>query len=276
MIAVPTDLRRQIRYSTLLVRELVVTDFKVKYQSSILGYLWSLLRPLFMFSILYVFFGVFVGTGTGIPHYPAYLLLGIVLWNFFAEVTSMSVMAVVGQSSMLRKLHFPKYVIIVAVAVTATINLLLNLLVVGIFMAVGGAQLRPESLLAIPMIAELGLLGIGLAFLLSALYVRFHDAGYIWEIILQAGFYATPIIYPMSFVTAKSHLVAQILLSNPIAQVIQDCRYLLITTQTVTTGHTDVFSTSWARLIPIVITVVIAIGSVWYFKRQAPNFAEMV
>lgn len=265
---------QQLRYALVLIRQLVITDFKVKYQSSVLGYVWSLLRPLFLFSIMYVFFGIFIGTGSGIPHYSAYLLLGIVLWNFFSEVTLMGVSAVVGQSSMLRKLYFPKYVIILAVAVTATINLLLNLVVVGVFMLAGGADLRAESLLAIPMIIELGILAVGLSFLLSALYVKFHDTGYVWEIILQAGFYATPIIYPLRVVYDKSHLVSQLLVSNPVAQVIQDCRFLLITRQTMTTG--DLFVTSWARLIPVAITVLFAAGSVWYFKRQAPNFAEMV
>lgn len=275
MRTVPAGLRHH-GYAVRLIRELVITDFKVKYQSSILGYLWSLLRPLFLFSILYVFFGTFVGAGGDVPHYASYLLLGIVLWNFFGEVTMQGVSAVVGQSSMLRKLQFPKYVIVLAVAVSATINLLINLVIVGIFMLVGGAEVRLESLLVIPLIAELGLLAIGLAFFLSALYVKFHDTSYIWEIILQAGFYVTPIIYPLTFVTKKSPLVAQILISNPIAQVIQDCRYLLITTQTKTTGSQHMFATSSARLIPVAITVAIAAASILYFKRQAPDFAEMV
>lgn len=269
-----SEMRSQFRYAALLTRELVITDFKVKYQSSFLGYMWSLLRPLFMFTITYIFFGIFIGAGGGIPHYPAYLLLGMVLWTFVAEVTSAGVGAVKNQASMLRKLYFPKYVVVLAVSITASINLVFNLGVVTIFMVVGGSDIRWQSLLVIPLLLELAVLAVGLAFFLSALYVKFHDTAYIWEILLQAGIYITPVIYLIQFVHNKSPLVAQILLANPIAQVIQDARYLLITRQTWTTS--DLYSTGWYRLVPITVDVVMAALAVLYFKRQAPSFAEEV
>src|SRR5438270_6827939 len=101
-----------------------------------LGYAWSLLRPLFLFVILYIVFGVFLKAKGNIPHYPVYLLLGIVLWNYFAEVTSGSVGAIVGRGDLLRKINFPKYVIIVAGSFSAFINLILNFVVIAILMVI--------------------------------------------------------------------------------------------------------------------------------------------
>jgi ABC-2 type transport system permease protein len=255
-----------------LTRELVATDFRIKYQSSFLGYAWSLLRPLFMFVIMYTFFGIFIGAGSGIPNYSSYLLLGILMWNFFAEVTSMSVGSVVGQSGMLRKLYFPKYVIIVAVTVTALINLILNSVVLGVLMAILGSDIRWSSLLVIPLVLELAVFSMGCAFLLSALYVRFRDMSYIWDIFLQAGIYVTPVFYALSFVSDKSLAFAACMSMNPITQVIQDARYLLITPQSITLNN--LVSTGWYRAVPIAFVVVFAGLSAWYFKRRAPYFAE--
>src|SRR5947209_14064607 len=95
-------LQQRYRYSFILLKQLVKTDFKLRYQGSVLGYLWSLLRPLFLFVTLYFVFARLLKVGGTIPHYPVYLLLGIVLWNYFAEVTSGGVGAVVGRGDLLR------------------------------------------------------------------------------------------------------------------------------------------------------------------------------
>src|SRR4051812_19118284 len=105
--------KQRYRYSAILLRQLVVTDFKLRYQGSMLGYLWSLLRPLLMFVILYFVFTIALPVGKDVPYFPQYLLLGIILWNFFGEVTSGSVGAIVGKGDLMRKINFPKYVIIV-------------------------------------------------------------------------------------------------------------------------------------------------------------------
>ena len=125
------------RYPAILLGRLVRTDFKLRYHGSALGYLWSVLRPLFLFLVLYLVFAKFLKFGSEIPHFPQYLLLGIILWNYFAEVTANSVGAIVGRGDLLRKIDFPKYVIILAGSFSAFINLLLNLAVLSVFMAVG-------------------------------------------------------------------------------------------------------------------------------------------
>lgn len=260
------------RYSLILLKELVKTDFKVRYQGSFLGYVWSLLKPLFMFLILYLIFGVILNAGAGIPHYPVYLLLGLLLWNYFAEVTNTGVTAIVGKGDLLRKLNFPKYVIVLAGSFSALINLAINFVVLAIFIAFLGVDLHWSALLLPLPIIELFIFAIGVAFLLSALYVRFRDVSYIWELVMQAAFYATPIFYLITMVQEKSQLAAQLMMLSPMTQIIQDSRYLLITHETIT--FEQLFSTGWFRLIPIVLTILFAVGAAIYFRRQSPRFAE--
>jgi ABC-2 type transport system permease protein len=265
-------LSQRYRYSAILLRELVRTDFKLRYQGSVLGYLWSLLRPLFLFVILYLVFVRFLKVGQNIPHYPVYLLLGIVLWNYFVEVTTGSVAAIVSKGDLLRKINFPKYVIIVAGSASALINLLLNFVVIAVFMINSHVGLSSNAFLILPLIAELFVFSLGVAFILSALFVKFRDVSYIWDVFIQAAFYATPILYPLSRVT---HQYARLLILNPMAQIIQDARYVLITNQSETINQVyggDKFI--WA--IPLAIVVVtIGIGG-WYFRSQSRGFAEEV
>ena len=265
-------LRARYRYSAILLRELVRTDFKLRYQGSVLGYLWSLLRPLLLFVILYFVFAKFLKVGDSVPHYPVYLLLGIVLWNYFGEVTGGSVQSIVGRGDLLRKINFPKYVIILAGSFSALINLLLNFIVIGFFMAISGVRLTTEAFWILPLLAELFVFSIAVAFFLSALYVRFRDVSYIWEVSMQAAFYATPILYPLTKVPAH---VGGLLLLNPMAQIIQDSRHALVTPTTQTifnfwSAH------AWVRAVPFLITVITAILAASYFRSRSKYFAEEV
>jgi ABC-2 type transport system permease protein len=264
--------RAKYRYSAILLKELVVTDFKLRYQGSFLGYVWSLLKPLFMFVILYVLFGLILGVGGNIPHYPVYLLLGLLLWNYFAEVTSAGVTAIASKGDLLRKLNFPKYVIVLSGSFSALINLAISFVVLGVFVIFLGVDWSWSALMLPLIVLELFVLSIGVAFLLSALYVKFRDISYIWEIFMQAAFYATPIFYLLDFVQAKSHVVAQLMLLNPMAQIIQDARYALVTHQTLT--FEQLYNNTAFRFVPILLTVVFALIAAWYFKRKSPTFAE--
>src|SRR4051812_41217082 len=123
-------LRRQVakyRYSTILLRQLVITDFKLRYKGSVLGYVWTLLRPLALFAILYTVFVYFLKIGSSTPHYAVYLLIGVVLWNYFIEVTNNGLSAIVGKGDLMRKLAFPRYVVVLAGSLSALINLSINL-----------------------------------------------------------------------------------------------------------------------------------------------------
>lgn len=264
------------RYSLILLRELVITEFKLRYQGSVLGYLWSLLRPLFLFAILYVVFVYFLRIGGDIPHWPVAMLFGIVLWSFFSEVTNNGVTSIVNRGDVIRKINFPKYVIIIAGTISAFINLLLNLVVIFVFMAFSGVELTWFALLTPLYILEIFVLALGLSFLLSAAFVKVRDINYIWEIIMQGLFYASAIIYPLIMVIEINARAATWLLTvNPVAQSIQDARFALINQEHTPTLYMLSGSFSWS-LIPVVLVAIIFVIGALYFKRKSPSFAENV
>lgn len=262
------------RRNRILLRELVVTDFKLRYQGSVLGYLWSLLKPLMLFAILYVVFVHFLKFGSDVEHFPIYLLLGIVLWGFFVEATSQGMQSIISRGDLIRKINFPKYIIVISGTISAFINLLLNLVIVYVFMVLNGVALHASVLLFPFDILALYIVALAVAFLLASLYVKFRDVAYIWEVILQGAFYAVPIIYPISMVVAQSELAAKILLLNPVAQIIQQARYDLITHQTVTTQ--ELISNPYILLIPFIIVIITIIGAIYYFSKNSKYFAENV
>ena len=257
----------------VLLLELIKTDFKLRYQGSVLGYMWAVLRPLLMFAILYVVFAKVLRFGGDIPHYPVYLLVGTVLWSFFTECTGQGIHSIEQRGDLIRKISFPKYIVVVSATSTALINLMINLCVVVIFALINGVTPSLLWLLVPVSVLELYALALGISLLLGAINVKFRDIGSIWEVLMQAMFYAVPIIYPLSMITATNPLVGKIMLLNPIAQVIQDVRHNLITTTAETSwGYVG----GWLSLIPITIVILVFIVSTVYFKKKAKYFAEEV
>jgi ABC-2 type transport system permease protein len=257
-----------------LLAELVRTDFKLRYQGSVLGYAWSLLRPLLLFSILYIVFVKFLKIGSDIPHYPVYLLLGIVIWNFFNEMTVQSLGSVVGRGDLIRKISIPRWIIVFSSSLSAVINLLLNLVVIAIVMALNHVDILATSLWLPLILIEVYLCALGLSLFLSALFVKFRDIGYIWEVILQAGFYLTPILYPLTYITNAT--LQKLILVNPIAQAMQDARYALISHDPrILTIH-RVFDGGWFICIPYLIVVLLLIGGLLYFRKESKYFAENI
>ena len=270
-MSIPNFLYKKNR---ILLKELTKTDFKLRYQGSALGYLWALLRPLMMFGILYLVFSVLLRFGSDIPHYPVYLLTGTTLWSFFTECTSQGIQAVVQRGDLLRKISFPKYIVVVSSTLTAVINLLINLVVVVVFALINGVMPSHGWLMVVPLILEFYCLALGIAFLLGSINVKYRDIASIWEVLIQALFYAVPIIYPITMVASSSTLAAKVILLNPIAQVIQDVRYFLITDQAVTTW--SFLNNPLIKGIPILVVVVILILGSLYFRRKSKFFAEEV
>lgn len=263
-------LKHRFRYAAILLIQIVKTDFKLRYQGSVLGYAWSLLKPLFLFAILYTVFVKIVGVDYGVDNDGVYLLLGIVLWSFFAELTGSSITSIVGKGDILRKLNFPKYVIVLSVGFSALINLLLSMCIVSVFLLIGGADIGFSVLLAPLLFVELFVFSLAVGFFLSALYVRYRDVNHIWEIIMQALFYLTPILFPLSMAPLW---VQKILILNPLAQIIQDMRYLLVSNNTTTID--DLYANgTLVRLIPLGIVVVSSFFAVAYFRSRSKYFAE--
>jgi len=207
-----------------LIKQLAITDFKLRYNGSVLGYLWSLLNPLLMFGVLYLVFSVFMRFGN-IENYQLYLLLGIMLWGYFSEATSNGMSAIMYKSSLISKIYFPKWIIIVASNLTSILTLILNLIVFIIFYIISGTTLTITGWAFILIVIQLVLLSFGVSLFLSAFYLKFRDLQHLWSVAIQIGFWLTPIIYPLSQIPEKYR---QLLFINPMARIIEDSRNVLI------------------------------------------------
>ncbi len=261
------------RRNRILLRELVITDFKLRYQGSVLGYAWSVLKPLFLFVILYIVFEKFLRLGRDIEHFPVYLLLGVVLWQFFTEATLQGLQSIISRGDLIRKINFPKYIIVISGTISALINLFINMGVVLVFCFLNGIAFSPYALLAIPLLIELYIFSLAIAFFLAAINVKYRDIGYLWEIFLQAAFYATPVIYPLQMVVKQMPQAANWLMMNPVAQIIQDIRYWLVTKQTITLQQLVI---DWRVYIPFIIIGTTLVLAVHYFRKNQKYFAEYI
>lgn len=267
--ALGTDLHRL----WVLAWTLAVTDFKLKFFGSVLGYVWQLMRPLLLFSVLYVVFSLVLDVTGGLPDYPVALLLGIVLFQFFTEATAASVRAVVYRENLIRKVEFPRLAIPLSTVLTSVFNLGLNLIPVLVFLLAAGGTPR-VSWLQLPLILLLFVaLAFGLAMLLSALFVRFRDVEPIWDVVLQALFYATPILYSIQVVIDKAGLdVARLMMLSPLAAVIQQARHALVSPEYLSVGQ--IFHSSVWFAVPIVVTGVTLVLGWVVFSRAAGRMAE--
>lgn len=255
-----------------LTLSLAFNEWKLRFFGSVLGYFWSLLRPLLLFGILYVVFSEVVRIGGNVPHYPVQLLLGVILFTFFGDVTGGAVESVVQSETLVRKVAFPRMVIPLAVTLTASFNLLINVLIVGVFLAASGVSPRWQWLLVPFPIAVLVVFSAGVAMLVSALYVLFRDVRPIWDVVLQALFYATPIFYPIEAVISRSETLARVVMANPVAAVIQETRHLLLGPPT--PGVADVMGSSAGVLVPLGVLAGVAVLGFVVFNRLAPYVAE--
>jgi ABC-2 type transport system permease protein len=263
--AIGDDLRRFVSLTVTLA----VTDFKLRFFGSALGYVWTLMRPLLLFGVLYFVFTEVVRFGDGVEHYPVYLLSAIVLFTFFGEATSRGVTSLVERENLLRKVRFPRLVIPLAVALHALFNLALNFIVVFVFVFASGIDPRWSWLELIPLVALLVLFSTGVGMLLSALYVRYRDMEPIWEVAVQILFYASPVIYVTSTLPDSIETEA---MANPIAAILTQMRHALIDPTAPTAA--DAIGGAARLLIPLlVIAALFALGA-WVFAREAPRIAE--
>lgn len=270
-------LQKRYHYALVVFKELVKTDFQLRYQGSFLGVLWSVLKPLMLFAVMYVVFVKFLHFSDGTPTFPISLLCGTCLWSFFSESTSMGMSSIVNRGDLLRKIHFPNYIIVAATTMGSMISLGINLLVVIVFGFFAHAHYTWRVLLVPFSILQLYAISLGVSLLLATLYVYFRDISHIWEVFLQALFYATPIIYPISMVE-KNHdfaWAAKFLMLNPTTQTIMDIRHNLLSPEYVGTVWT-IIGTPWIRLIPYVLSAFILWLGIHVFRKHSRKFAEVL
>jgi ABC-2 type transport system permease protein len=267
----PTALGGDPRRFAYLAVTLAVTDFRLRFFGSVLGYFWQLMRPLLLFGVLYFVFTQFVKVGGPVPFYPVVLLSNIVLYTFFAEATNGAISSVVDRESLVRKIQFPRLAIPVSVVLTASFNLTLNIVVVIIFGIANGVPFHWGLLLLPVLIGILAVYALGFAMLLSAMFVRFRDMRPIWEIVLQILFYATPVIYAIETINKASWLKHG-MMANPLAAVIQSVRHYIIDPGAPSAGQA--IGGTVRLLVPAAIVVAVTAVGFWYFNRAAPRIAE--
>jgi ABC-2 type transport system permease protein len=252
-----------------LVLTLAVTDFKLKYYGSVLGYVWTLARPFLFFGVIYFVFTEIVGLDKNVPNYGVYILFALVLFQFFGEVTGNCVASLVSRESMLRKMRFPRLVIPLAVVLTALFNLGMTLIAVFIFAIVAGVG-PAWSWLELPVIILLlTFFATGIGLLLSALFVRYRDVQPIWDVTSQILFYASPILYVATMVP-ESYQRAY--LANPISALLTEMRHAVV--DPTARPVWDAIGGVERLLVPGGIVVAVFVLGLWVFRREAPRIAE--
>ncbi|HWN74028.1 MAG TPA: ABC transporter permease [Solirubrobacterales bacterium] len=250
-----------------------VTEFKRVYFGTILGYLWSLIRPLMLFGVLYFVFteGLKVGNSDEVEHYAVLLLMGIVLFTFFSESTNQAVNSVITHEGVVRKTQFPRLVIPLSTVLTCAFNLALNFLVVLAFVFAFGVDPTWTWLLLPVAFFFLIALTVAVSAALSVLYVRFRDAAIIWAVLVQVLFYATPILYPITFF--ENPTTEQLLMTNPLAVIFEQVRVWVLAEPAAPTAAEA--AGGWLHLLPAAaIFAGICLYAAWIFSREAPRIAE--
>jgi len=254
---------------------IAAVDFKLKYSGSALGYIWSVIKPLALFTMLYLVFAKVFRLGEISDYYPLALLIGIVLYTFFADATSLGMNSIVARESLLRKMSFPRLIIPTSVTLGAGITFCVNLVVVAAFVGWNQITPRPNWVLLLPLFLQLYVFTLGVSLVLATLFVRFRDIGQVWELATQLILYATPIIYPIGFLPSWARSVAFL---SPLTQILQDVRTIVLYQDSPSNRitATEAFNSSAGRLLPIGITLAVLVLGIIMFKRQEPWFAERV
>jgi ABC-2 type transport system permease protein len=262
----PSALGGGWRRSLELLYIIAVTEFKRTYFGTVLGYLWSLCRPLLLFGVLLAVF-THLTRFSHVRNYPLLLLTGIVLFGFFQEATNTSVPSIVSQEGIVRKTQFPRLVIPLAVVVTSIFNLGPNLLVTFVFLLAFGITPMWTWLLLPLLLVVLFVLTAALAMLLSSLYPRYRDVAIIWAVMSTALFYATPVLYPIE----RLHgLVATLVACNPLTPILEVARrWLIDPAAPIRSGPIEV-------IVPLALYLGICVIAVWVFNREAPRIAEQL
>jgi ABC-2 type transport system permease protein len=248
---------------------IAVTDFKKSYFGTVLGYVWSLARPLMLFGVLLAVFTQIFRIGSEIENYPEFLLLNIVMFGFFQEATFAAVTSVVAREGIVRKTQFPRLVIPLAVVITALFNLGLNLVAVLIFFFAFGVAVTWTWLLFPLILAALLVFTLAVAMLVSALYVRFRDVAIIWTVLVTVLFYGTPVLYPIGIVPDTIKDFIQL---NPLTPIFEQMRAWIIDPSA--PGAIESADGFLFVAIPIAIYVAVCLLGAWVFNREAPRIAE--
>ncbi len=265
------DERQSFRRLASLTLTLAVMDFKQRYYGNALGYFWTLAKPLLLFGVLYVAFTKILKFGAGIPDYPAMIITGLVLYNYFAETTGQSLSSLVAFESLVRKVPVPLLVVPMAIALRSFFNLCLNLIAVFIFYALSQVEVTWAWLEFPFLLGALLVFATATGALLANLYVPFRDMGAIWEIVLQVMFWASAIIYPIEAVPEN---LRHLIMINPLAVIIVQTRHAMIDPSA--PSAIQAMADPAMIAIPIAIVLATLAAAVLLYRRITPRIAEQL
>jgi ABC-2 type transport system permease protein len=260
-------------YYVRVLRVMGAIDFKAKYSDAALGYVWSLVKPLAYFGVLWLVFAHLLRTANQTEDFTLFLLIGILLFLFFIDAVTAMLPSIVEGGATLRRLSFPPIMIPLAASVAIGITFCVNVSAFAVFAGFQGLEPRIEWLLVFPLLAELCVFTVGLGLLLSALYVRFRDISQVWELAAQLLFFASAIFYPVGILPTWAQKVAFL---NPFVQVMQDIRHALLGGASGPNDLTaaEVFAGAGGRLIPLAIVALVTAAALLFFRREGRYFAE--
>ena len=271
----PTRTRtRGLRYYLRVVRIVGVIDFKAKYAGAVLCYVWSVIKPLTYFGVLWLVFAHLLRTANQTQDFAVFLLIGILLFTFFNEMVGVMLTSIVEGGSILRRLSFPPILVPLSASVGIFITFLVNLSVIILIIGIQRVSPRLEWLLVPPLLVELYVFCLGLGLFVAAAYVRFRDVNQIWELASQLLFFASAIFYPVGILPDWAQKVAFL---NPFLQIMQDVRYVVLGSSGPNDlTAADVYAGAGGRAIPIALAVLIFVGGLTFFRRDGRYFAERV
>lgn len=264
-----------VAYYLRVLRVIGAIDFKARYTDAILGYIWSLVKPLAYFGVLWLVFAHLLRTANQTDDFALFLLVGLLLFIFFVDSVSAMLPSIVEGGATLRRLAFDPILIPLSASVAVGITFCVNLVVFVAFAAIQRVEPRLEWLLVAPLLAELYVFILALGLLLSALYVRFRDIGQVWELGAQLLFFASAIFYPVGILPGWAQKVAFL---NPFVQVMQDIRHVLFGGASGPNDVTaaSVFAGVGGRLVPIVVVMLVFLAALLVFRREGRYFAERI
>jgi ABC-2 type transport system permease protein len=251
-----------------------VTEFKLGYHGTALGFAWSFVRPLLLFAVLLLVFTQVFRFGDDVKNYPAMLLFNIMLFTFFADATGNAVTSVVRSESVVRKMQFPRLVIPLSVVITNALQLALSLIVVFIFLLAYGVEPVWTWILTPLLIGAMVLITTAVSMLLSVLFVRVRDVSIIWTVLSTVLFYATPVLYPIKEDFPDSPF-REVVMCNPLSPIFEQAREWIID-PTAPGAVEAADGNQLLVIIPAVLFIAICVVGVWAFNRGAPRVAEEI
>jgi ABC-type polysaccharide/polyol phosphate export permease len=257
-----------------LLWNLTLRELRTKYRRSFLGWAWSMLNPLANVLVYSFVFGVLmdaeppVGAPSGLDNFALFLLCGLLPWNFFAFMNQQGMAALVANSGLVRRVAFPRETLVIAQSLHGLVQFCIEMTLLVIILLIAGSMVLPWLPVTILLMLLLAVFGTGFALALSALSVHFRDMNYLWSIVLQVWFFATPIVYPPSLLESRGPEWAQELLKlNPMARFAAAFRRTLY----------DGTAPGWKTVAALVVISIVSLVLGWMiFNRLSRRIAEEI